>query len=81
MEEGKDDLVLSRTRHFSRSGLSEFLNTKYGKKSNGSQWKPSDIQQYAIKGALPSKYGGHPCKEIKDAQFGLFVEVDFGKTV
>lgn len=71
------EIVLIEGKHFSRSGLADFLNEKYSEKKSGNKFTSRDIQQYAIRGNLPAAYGAHPIKEIRYKDLGLFVEVDF----
>lgn len=72
-------VVFRKGVHFSRAGLAEHLNEKYGKKKSGKLFTSRDIQQYAKRGCLPTQYGGHPIKEIKYIELGVFVEVKFNK--
>lgn len=72
------DLHLKAGKHFSRSGLAKLLTEKYEKRS-GKKFTSRDVQQYALRGNLPTQYGGHPITEIKHSQLGVFVEVDFNK--
>lgn len=82
------DITLIDGIHFSRSGLATYLNEKHGgkifsKKDNqvarSGKFTTGDIQQYAIRGKLPTQYGGHEIVEIKHKYLGLFVKVDFSK--
>lgn len=75
----KKIFILSRDKHFTRSSLAKKLNEEFPPKTSGRKYTPADIQQYAINGRLPKKLGHNEIKEIKDDQFGLFVEVDFNK--
>lgn len=72
------DLKLVAGKHFSRSGLAQLLTEKYEKRS-GKKFTSRDVQQYALRGNLPTQYGGHPITEIKHSQLGVFVEVDFNE--
>lgn len=73
------EIVLIEGKHFSRSGLADFLNKKHNEKKSGEKFTSRDIQQYAIRGNLPKAYGAHPIKEVRYPYLGLFVEVDFKK--
>lgn len=72
-----EEIKFIRGKHFSRSGLAQRLNEKFGSKGSGKKFNARDIQQYGIKGKLPEKYGGCLVREIKEEYLGVFIEVDF----
>ena len=62
---------LDDERDFTPSGLRDFLNDKFGCKTNGSEFNNQDIQQYRLRKKLPEEYGGQHIIEINKPQFNL----------
>lgn len=56
---------------FTPSSLRDYLNHKFGCKSNQSIFNNQDIQQYTKRGFLPIEYGGHTIEVIPNERFGL----------
>ena len=40
------------------TGLKDYLNNKYGRKSTRKEFTTSDVQGYISRGFLPEEYGG-----------------------
>ena len=53
---GKEELTITAAI------LVDVLNNKHGSKNNGKPFRFNDIQQYYIRGSIPTKYGGHKIK-------------------
>ncbi len=78
----ENTLVLIPGKDFTTVGLAAHLNNLHGGKKTGKPFTIGDLQQYSLRGRLPSEYGGHPIVVVTDDQIGIkILSVDFSTSI